>query len=110
MVLFIIFFFIREPFFVRLREHDYDPGENTVNNFPEDFQISDIIFHPNYKLDQGYDDVALLKLAKEATYKVKLFFSFISYPTKVYVDAILDWHFVKNSNNLKISKLVFFFH
>lgn len=74
MVLFIIFFFIREPFFVRLREHDYDPGENTVNNFPEDFQISDIIFHPNYKLDQGYDDVALLKLAKEATYKVKLFF------------------------------------
>ncbi|RXG53611.1 Kallikrein-8, partial [Armadillidium vulgare] len=59
-----------EPFFVRLGEHNYGlgfgkPKVNTV----EDVGVDKVLFHPNFILNQGYHDIALLKLNTSITVK-----------------------------------------
>ncbi|RXG68332.1 hypothetical protein Avbf_11796 [Armadillidium vulgare] len=50
-----------DPFFARFGEHDYKTPSSTV---PEDIEVKDVIFHPKYKVNRGYYDMALLKLTK----------------------------------------------
>ncbi|KAB7495917.1 Serine protease Hayan [Armadillidium nasatum] len=50
-----------DPFFARFGEHDYKIPSSTA---PEDIDVQDVIFHPKYKVNRGYYDMALLKLKK----------------------------------------------
>ncbi|KAL1117767.1 hypothetical protein AAG570_004082, partial [Ranatra chinensis] len=56
----------REGLIVRLGELDYSrTDEDTV---PEDFSVSRVVVHPEYKRSSLYHDIALLELHREVTF------------------------------------------
>lgn len=58
------------PDIVRVGEKDLVNID--LDSLPQDFGIDSIIGHPNYKPDQLYDDIALIKLDKNATITTKV--------------------------------------
>lgn len=64
----------REPFFVRLGEHGISGAD--VSGKHEDIEMSDVIFHPNFKLEKGYFDMALIKLEDPVQFRVRRLFLF----------------------------------
>ncbi|KAK8742628.1 hypothetical protein OTU49_001594, partial [Cherax quadricarinatus] len=46
---------------VRLGEHDYNSGDDCAE--PHDYEVSEIVFYPDYTYPQAYHDLAVLKLA-----------------------------------------------
>lgn len=51
-----------EPEIVRLGELDFSDQEGDI----QDIAIREIIIHPEYKWPDKYNDIALIRLAKEA--------------------------------------------
>ncbi len=53
--------FSREPFFIRFGEHNFELDQGSASPFNVNYEKN--IIHPEYKLNQGHHDLALIKLA-----------------------------------------------
>ncbi|KAG0719429.1 Clotting factor B [Chionoecetes opilio] len=77
-------FLFRKAEVVRLGEHDY--GAYDGSN-PQDFDVVETVFYPDYKHPQAYHDIALLKLASKV--KLEIFISPVCLPWGKESDTVI---------------------
>ena len=82
---------------VRLGEHklstdiDCDDGGLSCNDTPQNFEAEEVIFHPDYnKPNQFQNDIALIRLNRDAVYSGMATFFFLDNPA-----SILEFEYVR---------------